>query len=416
MGQTYAEENYKIAKAREQIKFGNDFERKILDVFSKISTSNLETETSTNIQRALQNMSTLTSNRELTGANVLVSAQRANEAKDDIDRFLNSYSNVMNKLAPLVSFSRQYSKRKNLPETVIALTSRIDKTYKELQSTYKQVNSAVRSNAAFSSITYGGKRFKTEDEEIIKKPANVLPGAISYLIGNLNELVGFAAAKERLEQELRGMAKGVKVTVNATGTQSQLTFGNQVQRVIPELENLKNISLDLVGNKADSQITITKGKDSYTINISSKAWSSQSEGEWMQSYGSMTQSFEQILLAENQSLQEAILNDIVFSRAEKSDQSTSTSLQYLARKYMFNFVGKDIDFIQYSDGFVLMSNFLQQVMNTNFYHLALTYQQGALDNELIAPNAEGKAALMYAAQRSNAIVKALLESKVRLIK
>lgn len=416
MGQTYAAENYKIAKAREQIKFGNDFERKILDVFSKISTSNLETETSTNIQRALQNMSTLTSNRELTGANVLVSAQRANEAKDDIDRFLNSYSNVMNKLAPLVSFSRQYSKRKNLPETVIALTSRIDKTYKELQSTYKQVNSAVRSNAAFSSITYGGKRFKTEDEEIIKKPANVLPGAISYLIGNLNELVGFAVAKDRLEQELRGMAKGVKVTVNATGTQSQLTFGNQVQRVIPELENLKNISLDLVGNKADSQITITKGKDSYTINISSKAWSSQSEGEWMQSYGSMTQSFEQILLAENQSLQEAILNDIVFSRAEKSDQSTSTSLQYLARKYMFNFVGKDIDFIQYSDGFVLMSNFLQQVKNTNFYHLALTYQQGALDNELIAPNAEGKAALMYAAQRSNAIVKALLESKVRLIK
>lgn len=164
------------------------------------------------------------------------------------------------------------------------------------------------------------------------------------------------------------MAKGVKVTVNATGTQSQLTFGNQVQRVIPELEDLKNISLDLVGNKADSQITITKGKDSYTINISSKAWSSQSEGEWMQSYGSMTQSFEQILLEENQSLQEAILNDIVFSRAEKSDQSTSTSLQYLARKYMFNFVGKDIDFIQYSDGFVLMSNFLQQVMNTNFYH------------------------------------------------
>lgn len=55
-------------------------------------------------------------------------------------------------------------------------------------------------------------------------------------------------------------------------------------------------------------------------------------------------------------------------------------------------------------------------MNTNFYHLALTYQQGALDNDLIAPNVEGKAALMYAAQRSNAIVKALLDSKVRLIK
>ena len=53
MGKEYAEENYKIAKAREQIKFGNDFERKILDVFSKISTSNLENETSTNIQRAL---------------------------------------------------------------------------------------------------------------------------------------------------------------------------------------------------------------------------------------------------------------------------------------------------------------------------------------------------------------------------
>lgn len=416
MGKNYAEENYKIAKEREQIKFGSDFERKILDVFSKISTSNLETETSTNIQRALSNMSTLTSNRELTGANVLVNARQASEAKDDIDRFLKSYGNVMDKLAPLVRFSKQYSKRKNLPETVSTLISRIDKTYKELQSTYKQVNSAVKSNAAFSSITYGGKSFKTEDEEIIRKPANVLPGAISYLIGNLNELVGFALAKERLEQELRGMAKGVKVTVNATGTQSQQTFGDQVQRVIPELDDLKNISLDLVGNKADSQITIIKGKDSYTINISSKAWSSQSEGEWMQSYGSMTQSFEQILLREDQNLRNAILNDIVFSRAEKSDQSTSTSLQYLARKYMFNFVGKDVDFIQYSDGFVLMSNFLEQVMKTNFYHLALTYQQGALNNELMAPNAEGKAALMYAAQRSNKIVKFLLDSKVRLIK
>lgn len=112
MGQIYAEENYKIAKAREQIKFGNDFERKILDVFSKISTSSLEAETSQNIKTALQNMSTLTSNRELTGANVLVSAQRANEAKDDIDRFLTSYGNVMAKLKPLVDFSKQYSKRK----------------------------------------------------------------------------------------------------------------------------------------------------------------------------------------------------------------------------------------------------------------------------------------------------------------
>lgn len=425
---SFARMNLNIAKAQLKRKFGGTEGKIVLNALRGLSGTSKDYETA--IKNYMNEALTNPEKRSISGISDLVSIQTKWKTEkgriaaltryiDILDNFLNASSRIMN-LANNQILSSTPDGEITAQAKPIALAATNLKNITSFRNQLYQARQQIETTGDSSGIkfSWNGDIFTTslkpKKGETSKKIGNVIGGAMSSVIGALNEYVGAAVGMEEIEKQLEKSFKKeittksdfIRTNIKYTGQDIQRTFGDFISR--PDI-------LNNIGVKGDSALQIAIGDKFLTVTLSSKAWDKEAAGgDWNRSYGRTGMAFAQMLAEErNTQAVNIIVNNIVHEW-DHTGKSVA-ALRYLARKWMRNYIGADVDILQYPNGIVLIDDFYADVLNnTESYYLGLEFPQGKLNNKMFEP--EAGLNRKFALERSNALLDVIYKAGTRLLK